>query len=214
MSTIDWSYIDKVVYINLKRRSDRNYRIKKQLQCVGVEPEKIVRFEAIEAQPGYIGCTQSHIAVLEMAIKAQWRNVLILEDDIAFVQDSDAVARTNKFLTALGRVPWTVAFLAANYAAFTPFKHIDYIVRANKAWCACAYLVNSTYFSALLDNYKQGLAFLQQTNLQHKFALDVYWQSLMERDCWLGVYPNIGYQTPDRSDIENKFVDYKRLFFK
>lgn len=214
MSNIDWRYIDKVVYINLKRRSDRNYRVKKQLQQLGIEQEKIVRFDAIDVQPGYIGCTQSHIAVLEMAMREQWRNVLILEDDIAFLPGDEVAARTRRFLTALSRVPWRVAFLAANYAAITPFKNIDYIVRANKAWCACAYLVNGDYFSVLAENYKQGLQRLQETNLQHQYALDVYWQSLMEKDCWLGIYPNIGYQTPDKSDIENKFVDYKNLFFK
>ncbi|EGT0641672.1 glycosyltransferase [Citrobacter werkmanii] len=214
MSHIDWSYIDKVVYINLKRRSDRNYRIKKQLEYIGIEKGKIIRFDAVETNPGFIGCTQSHIAVIEMAISEKWSNVLILEDDFEFAQELSVIYRTNKYLGALRHVPWSVAFFSANYSKVTPFKNINYIVKVDKSWCACAYAVNSDYYEILLDNFKQGLEHLQRTRQQHRYALDVYWQILMDKHCWLGVYPSIGHQTPDKSDIENKFVDYKALFYK
>lgn len=214
MNHIDWSYIDKVVYINLRRRSDRNFRIKRQLESIGIHKDKIIRFDAIEDPMGVIGCTQSHISVIEMAMAEKWDNVLILEDDFEFSQDLNVATRTNKYLAVLKNMPWSVAFLSANYSMVRTFKNVDYIVKVDKAWCACAYIVNHDYYQTLIDNFKQGLVYLQQTKLQHQYALDVYWHSLMKHHRWLGVYPNIGHQIPDRSDIENKFVDYKRLFYK
>lgn len=214
MNRIDWSYIDKVVYINLRRRSDRNFRIKKQLKNIGIQKDKVIRFNAIEDPFGFIGCAQSHIAVIEMAMTEKWDNVLILEDDFEFSQDVNLASRTNKYFNVLQNVPWSVAFLSANYSVVRTFKNIDCVVKVDKAWCACAYIVNNNYYETLIDNFKQGLDYLQRTKSQHQYALDVYWHSLMRNHRWLGIYPNIGHQLPDKSDIENRFVDYKGLFYK
>lgn len=214
MQTISWSCIDKIVYINLARRKDRNIRIKKQLRSLGVDKNRLLRFDAIEEQPGYIGCVKSHIAVLEMAISEGWENVLILEDDIVFCDTDDDKIRLNTFLSTLEKIHWDVAFLAANYKSVVPFASVDYLVRARHAWCACAYLVKKDYLPALVENFRQSLFFLQQGGAPTQFALDVHWQGLMERDCWLGIFPNAGYQACDKSDIEQRSVDYRPLFFK
>ena len=214
MQIVDWQWVNKIVYINLRHRRDRNVRVRKQLAAVAADKSKILRFEAIEASPGYIGCVESHIAVLEMAIAEGWENVLILEDDIAFCTADEDKARLNKYFSALKNVRWDVAFLGANYHSVTALNSVDYLIRARLAWCACAYLVNRHYMPVLLENFRESLYALKQGAAQSQFALDVHWHSLMERDCWLGVFPNVAYQSADKSDIEQRTVDYRPLFFK
>ena len=67
--------IEHVVYINLDHRTDRRQHMEKE---VSIFPsERVTRFSAIKHDYGAIGCTRSHIAVLEMAISSDWKNVLI-----------------------------------------------------------------------------------------------------------------------------------------
>lgn len=214
MKNVDWQWVNKIVYINLRHRRDRNVQVRKQLAEIAAEKSKILRFEAIEASPGYIGCVRSHIAVLEMAIAEGWENVLILEDDIAFCTTDEDKTRLNKYFLALKNIRWDVAFLGANYRSVTALNSVDYLVRARQAWCACAYLVNRHYMPVLLENFRESLYALDQGAEQSQFALDVHWHSLMVRDCWLGVFPNVAYQRADKSDIEQRMVDYQPLFFK
>ena len=72
--------IEHVVYINLDERVDRKTQIQRELLSV-FPAHKITRCPAIRNAVGGIGCSMSHIAVLEMAKKEGWSNVLIVEDD-------------------------------------------------------------------------------------------------------------------------------------
>lgn len=211
---INWAAFSQIVYINLDQRRDRNVRMKRQLRELNVPKDRITRFEGIKSTPGTIGCVKSHIAVLDMAITEGWEDVLILEDDFEFMRDAQSVTRLNAWLNTLNAIRWDVAFLAANYRHVTPLKSVDYLLRVNRAWCACAYRVNRHYFATLLDNFRQSLALLETGNEPQQVALDVHWWHLMMKDCWLGMYPCAGFQIPDRSDIENTVVDYRPLFFK
>lgn len=214
MTLINWKIIDKVIFINLNHRKDRRVRMSRHLKKMGVEKEKIVRLEAIEHTPGFIGCTLSHIAALELAQQNKWQRVLILEDDFSFNETDENHVNLNRYFDALEKVNWNVAFLAANYDRVTPLKSVDYIVKAERAWCACAYIVNSTYLDRLIYNYRSGLQALLQGGMQQEFALDVHWHRCMQEDLWIGIFPNSGYQLPDKSDIEGKVVDYEQLFNK
>jgi glycosyl transferase family 25 len=69
----------KGYYINLSDRKIRNQNTKKELEFLGFDIE---RFEAIRSDDGRIGCSLSHLAILEMAKKNELPMVLICEDDI------------------------------------------------------------------------------------------------------------------------------------
>jgi GR25 family glycosyltransferase involved in LPS biosynthesis len=78
-----FEFIEQVVYINLDHRVDRRIEIEKELSQY-FPIEKITRFSAIRHDHGGIGCTKSHIAVLEMAKEKGWKNYLVVEDDAIF----------------------------------------------------------------------------------------------------------------------------------
>lgn len=103
---------DKIIYINLDRRPDRNLNVIEQLKKVGLE-QKAERFSAIDGKKldlnnldrniitedgknyakkgdiiythltlGAIGCAQSHRAIYQKIVDENINSCLILEDDI------------------------------------------------------------------------------------------------------------------------------------
>jgi GR25 family glycosyltransferase involved in LPS biosynthesis len=65
--------IDKFIYINLKRRTDRNEHILKELKRYNIPQEKIERFEAVEHEKGMLGCAMSHLEVMKNSVIVKTR---------------------------------------------------------------------------------------------------------------------------------------------
>ncbi|CAB4583637.1 MAG: hypothetical protein F2563_05700 [Actinobacteria bacterium] len=211
---INWSSIDQFVYINLDKRPDRKAKIERELIDIGIPRDKLQRFSAIEASPGYLGCSRSHLAILKMAREKGWRNCCIFEDDIEFMKDRLTFVKVNGFLRFLESNPWDVGLLSFNAFEVSTVRGYASIYRARRGFCACAYIVNSSYYDTLIKNFEEGIAGLEKTNLKNVYTLDTYWQRLMVGDKWYWSYPNFGFQAEDYSDIEGMKVDYRHLFYK
>lgn len=211
---LDFSLVEKVIYINLNSRPDRDANIQELFKKFNVAKEKIIRFEAIQAEPGYIGCAKSHEAVLKMARDHGWNNVLILEDDIVFNDDIESVSLANRFLSMLKVTPWDVAMLTANYYRVMPFSNNNNFLKLKSAHCACAYLVNKNYYQTLINDVSEAVRKLDAGGAQVNCALDSHWLPLMAKDRWFGIYPNFGYQKAGYSDIQRYNANYESLFLK
>jgi glycosyl transferase family 25 len=197
-----WSFVDKVLYINLEDRKDRKEQIKKELKKV-MPKEKYFRFNAIKDSFGHIGCSKSHIGCLEIAIKNNWKNVLILEDDAIFNNYKEGY----KLLKKLASNPYDVITLGNVGADFD--KH-TYKLKSGQT--TTAYLVNNHYFQTLLDNFKEGLKLLQETMIMEKYCIDQYWKLLQKKDNWYIVHPALCIQAAGFSSICNQEVDYEKYF--
>lgn len=193
-----WEFVDKVVYINLAKRLDRNEHMKRVVTTFG---DKVVRFEAIEASPGCIGCSLSHIEVLKLAIQENWKSILILEDDAEW----NNFEKGYEQLKMLTNSPYDVIVLGGSCIHRTSNKLLS-------CQCTVGYLVHNHYYNTLLENYKNGVEYLKQTGLDRSYALDQYWKLLQHKDNWFIIVPCLIYQRPDYSDIENRFVDYRNAF--
>ncbi|EXU77176.1 glycosyl hydrolase family 25 [Erwinia mallotivora] len=210
MEFINWQFVDKVVYINLNKRSDRNQAMQEELKSAGVPQDKIIRFEAIEERNGGVGCTLSHAAVLEMAQRARWRNVLVLEDDMTFYHDEESCRRLNQFFLNLQETEWDVALLSASYLIIHQVLPEFYSVK--HAHLANSYLVKYHYYARLMHNFWQSAA-MQKAGVPYgESSLDTHWMALMAVDRWYGVYPCTGYQRPGMSDIERQFMNRIEYF--
>jgi glycosyl transferase family 25 len=197
-----FEFIEKVVYINLEHRKDRRNEIENELSPF-FDKNKLTRFEAVKETIGAIGCTKSHIAVIEMAIENKWKNCLIVEDDCMWVNFNKGY----KKLKCLVDKPYDVIMLGSTFSIIdkTNFK-------LSKGSTTCSYLVSQNYYSTLLQNFKEGLEKLLKTLDYPNYAIDVYMNNLIKKDNWYGIYPPMCIQRESYSDIENRYVNYTHFY--
>jgi len=195
-----FEFVDKVVYINLAHRTDRKEQIEEVLKVI--PSEKVLRFDAIKQPHGGVGCSMSHIAVLEMAQREGWKNYLVVEDDAVWNNFEESYALLEKLI----KNPYDVIVLGLANGKYTP----EYKVLSSQT--ATAYIVNSNYYPVLLDNFKEGLMYFIQTRRYDIFAIDQYWKRIQPRDTWYATVPSLMVQRPGYSDIEKRNIDYNKEF--
>ena len=196
-------FIEHVVYINLDSRNDRRIEVLSELKLVFPD-EKIQRFSAIRHDNGAIGCSKSHIAVIEMAKKEGWSNVLIVEDDFMWKNTEKGL----KDLERYASIPYDVVLLSGTFVTAVPLKN-----RVISSQTTAAYIVTAHFYDTLLKNYKEGVSLLEGGGQYSIYALDQYWKKLQATDIWYIVNPKVCLQRPSYSDIEKKYTDYS-IWFK
>ena len=200
------SKIQHVYYINLETRSDRKDHVEQQLRNVGLEG---TRFDAIRHEVGAIGCTMSHLELLRMAKRKRLDHIMIVEDDILFLNPEVFQSSMERFLAS--ERPFDVLLLAGNNMG--PFRvEDDTCVQARRCFTTTGYLVREAYYDRLIDNIEKGLELLQEHPTKaNLYAIDVYWTALQQQDVWYLLTPLSVIQMPDYSDIEQKQVNYSNL---
>jgi hypothetical protein len=200
-----WEFVDKFIYINLNHRQDRRDIMSKFFNEGQIPLKKVVRFPAIKCSYGQLGCLESHTGALKLAKKEGWKNVIILEDDMEWVDFKEGYSR----LVECTKLPdWNVILLVGWYYQYK----FPRIFESNNAG---AYLVNESYRDTLLKNrefslnkLKRGVGFDYKNP---KYYADVYWSELMKKDIWYGLHPSICRQVDGFSDINNRFVEVSKV---
>lgn len=210
MIKINWSFVDKIVYINLTKRTDRRESIEYQLKKIGVPQDKIIRFEAVENENGALGCTLSHIGVMTMAKGNNWNNVLVLEDDMIFNDDDESLDRINYFFSSLIFSSWDAGLLSGSYFQLNQEHGCFY--RLYFSYLTNSYIVNQHYYQTLRNVFIKSAEELSAGVPRHKCCLDLHWNALMKEDNWYAAYPCVGYQLVDQSDIEHIITDRTTSF--
>ena len=198
--------IDAVLYINLVHRIDRNDHILMELQKWGIPSSIIHRIDAVQRTPGALGCGLSHIKALHYALShPEWKIVLILEDDFTFRYD-DGI---DSAISSLFSLSWDVALLSYNpeYIQYenTP---IDFIKRVLFSQTTSSYLIQHSYLAVLLQNMKESTYDMERYGKTHENCIDIYWTRLQKTGTWMALFPAIGYQYDNYSDIEHRITSY------
>lgn len=197
-----WWFVEKVVYINLDDRKDRKREIEKELSVF--PKHKVTRLSAkTDTRNGHYGCSKSHIAALEMAIKHKWKNVLIMEDDGAWLNYETGYSLLEK----LASKPYDVITLGNVGTDYDPNTY-----KLKEGQTATAYLVSRHYYPTLLKNFKDGFAMLESTKEEAKYCLDQYWKVLQKKDNWFVVHPSLCVQRKSYSSICGEEVNYRSHF--
>ena len=196
--------INNIIYINLDSRIDRRTHFESQFTKIGLNPQ---RFSAIRNADGAIGCSMSHIACLELAIRNNWDHVLVCEDDATITNPGHLVYNVNQFLKRFGD-SWDVLLFGGNN--YQPFRQESpECVRIANCQTTTAYLVQRPYYETLLTNFKEGLKnLIAEPSQQPKYAIDQYWKNLQRTDRWYLIVPVTVIQRPDYSDVSKQRVDY------
>lgn len=195
--------IKHAFYINLASRPDRKQHVESQLNTIGINAE---RFNAIKLPNGALGCSMSHLKCLEIAKQQGWSHLLIVEDDIKFLNPELFKTQLNKFLC--NRKSWDVVLIGGNNVP--PYIKIDdTCVKVSSCQTTTGYLVNRHYFDVLIENFRSGIKLLLQFPEQHAlYAIDKYWFQLQKRDKWFLIIPLTVTQREDYSDIEKRPTNY------
>lgn len=198
--------IEHAFYINLESRVDRKQHVEQQLASVGIQA---TRFNAIKLNNGAIGCSMSHLKCLEIAKQNNWEHVLIVEDDILFLNPQLFKNQLNKFLH--NDRTFDVILIAGNN--MPPYQKIDdSCVKVYRCQTTTGYIVQRHYYDTLIANIREGIQKLMKNPEQHvKYAIDKYWFRLQEKDNWFLITPLSVTQREDYSDIEKRHTNYTRV---
>lgn len=151
--TLD-NYFSKIFYINLERDTARDARMLKQFYRFGITNyERIDAIQltelpqeayyrnfnkrAIKYLLGSLSCRASHLKCFSLAKERGYENVLILEDDIVFLQDPNWLLQQN----AATLNEWDMLYFGGDIEAF--FR--NQVVRAH------AFAVKNTLFADILN---------------------------------------------------------------
>ena len=171
--------IKNIFYINLDTRPDRKTFFENQMRMLKLEA---TRFNAIKNINGAIGCSLSHLHLLQYAKKNNLDHILIMEDDIMFLNPQIFIQNINNFL--LKHDNFDVLLIAGNNMG--EYVRIDdNCVKISHCQTTTGYLVKNHYYDKLIDNFKTGIQ-------QFMYLLT----------------PLTVSQKPDYSDIEKKQINY------
>jgi len=199
--------IKHTLYINLLHRPDRKSHVEQQLASIGIDCP--IRFNAIKIKDGRIGCSMSHLKCIQLAKLNNWEHVLIVEDDITFL---DPVL-FSKQLTGFFQddISYNVLLLGGNVVP--PYKQINsHCVQVFSCQTTTGYIVQQHYYDTLIENIHQGISQLIKEPTNHLlYAIDKYWFSLQRRDLWFIIVPLTVIQKENYSDIEERETNYSKL---
>ena len=193
------NFFDQIYILNLDRRPDRWASIQKQLQMACIS--KAVRFSAIDRQPGWAGCFESHLAILQRALTAGARNVLVLEDDAELYSDWLSIWQEGQW-----QIPadWDMLYLGYNLnpdANLPPPFVASHLLRLNDALTTHAYAVNGKYLEGLIKHI--------QASVGLNLPIDIVYASQFCKVKAYGIYPMLFRQSSSISDILGCASDFQ-----
>jgi glycosyl transferase family 25 len=200
------SDITHAFYINLEHRKDRKKHVESELTNIGINA---TRFNAIKMNNGAVGCSMSHLKLLQLADTNKYDHILIVEDDIKFLDPELFKTQLNTFFQ-LRQNNWDVILIAGNN--MPPYKNIDETcIQVTKCQTTTGYIVNGHYISTLIQNIKTGLTnLLNNPTDRFTYAIDKYWFRLQEVDKWFFIIPPTVVQREDYSDIEKCVTNFEK----
>jgi GR25 family glycosyltransferase involved in LPS biosynthesis len=220
LMTNPFDFFDKIFYINLDSRTDRNKLMEEQFIKFNINAE---RFSAVnltkeqnddlvkrgcnfydgprpEYAPRIKSCTISHLNILLRAKMMGYRNVLILEDDALF--DDNILEELGKCVDELKNKEWDMFYLGCNPLEY--YKETENLGRVLSATTTHAYAINKRMYEHILNNAEF---------FKYYPCIDGYYSNLgknQDNKIYLSL-KNLIIQREDFSDIEGRSVDYTFL---
>ena len=188
-------YFDKIFLINLDRRPDRLERVMTQFRELGIE-DIVERFSAISPPngDGRLGCLLSHIEIIKMAKSLNLKNVLVLEDDVQFINTDSITEAINQ----LKNKKWGLFYFG--YNSHKPLQKVNKnLLKIERCYAAHAVAYNSAIFDYAIEEFKKDKIKI----------IDVWLSQCVQPkyECF-GCYPISAIQNPGYSDIEKVETNY------
>jgi GR25 family glycosyltransferase involved in LPS biosynthesis len=202
--------IDMIYYINLEGRKDRDDHFKQEIKKLCVDPSKIRRINAVYNTTGALGCTLSHIKVIEdFENNPALKTCIIFEDDFTFNNSDITInnSKLNMFFNAFDS--WDLLALAYNPdGGKTVNIGIPNVHKAISIGTSSGYCLHKGFANTLKINFQESANMISK-DLTHFGCLDVNWKKLQPLSKWYVCVPAFGYQYENFSDIEKRVTNYK-----
>jgi len=200
--------IDKIIYINLDKRTDRCEYIEDELYRYGLL-DISERFSAIETPgQGILGTTYSHLEVYKIAKERKYKNVLILEDDFLFLVNKEELYNTLQKLFD-SHVKYDVCMLAYNNNEPPLKTEYDFLMKTVESATASAYLINESIYDKLIELYEWAAPLLKETGYHWMYANDQVWKELQKDPTinWYCFKERLGKQLDGYSDNSEEYME-------
>jgi len=171
-------FFDAIYCINKDSEHGRWQQAKNQLDKLGIG-HRVQRFSAIETpQNHHIGCALSHRTIIQNAVTNQYKNVLVLEDDVIF--DTKTLSHLTNSIKEARAVKWDILFLGActwdlKYSLVQDCQYLREVPdRQRGPTTAHALVYNASSYSTILEELPDNVdAMAQYVELNH-LAIDQY----------------------------------------
>ena len=197
-------YFDKIYCINLDKREDRWIECVKEFKKQNINVERI---SGIDGNPdkiisnltdGAIGCTLSHLQVVAISHLRGLENILILEDDVEFIENINS-----KFNEYINQVPkdWGLLYFGGNHNNEPLVKVNENVSLVTNTYTTHAYAVNKNLFIDLINIFASinDVCDVLLTDIQKKYKNSYVFQ------------PHLAWQRSGYSDVLNVETDYEFL---
>jgi glycosyl transferase family 25 len=203
-----FSYFDRVLLINLDKRVDRLKRCEAIFEEFEVS-DIIQRYPAqIPTQEDYLdyindgktiklgeyGCTVSHVNIIKMAKANNWKSVLVLEDDIKFINTKYIDASIEQ----LQEEEWNLFYLGTN--ARIPLSKVnDNLLELKRGYATHAVAYHERFYDTVISAFDK-----KEINI-----IDVWLSNhgQLKTKCYCS-FPITAVQEVSFSDIHHCVVDY------
>lgn len=192
-------YFDKIFCINLDRRTDRWKQCLKEFAKYNIQVEK---YSAIDGKKiknisnwmtgPRIGCCRSHAHILKMMVQNRFKKILILEDDIEFIENFQEI-----FCERIKLVPeYDMLYLCGNNPKNVEIIN-EYVKKTTAALSTGAYAISAEFAKKMIPKIETL-----------KEPVDcMYSENTPNAKCYI-FSPYLCRQKTGFSDIENKITDY------
>ena len=201
-------YFDKIYCINLDRRTDRWDETQTELKKWGLENE-VVRYSGIDGNTlknetqikgGELGILNTHLKIINESKEKEYKNILILEDDIEF---TEKIKLLDEYMSIVPN-DWDMIYFGGNHNKHMG-KKINYlndkIIKLEETYGIHCVAINDSIYDLILNVIDK-----------RKKPIDVYYADIQKNYNCYGFNPSIALQRVSYSDIQNKVTDYKWLF--
>lgn len=210
---VNWAFFEKIVIVTRNDDISHWQQLQKKFTDLGINAEQLVHYPLLQHPSHIVSQSKTHLAILQQAKDAAWRNYLLLEEDIEFVKKDRTLNHVNRLFTFLTSFPWEVILLGGQYGELQTLTVLPGVARVQIASAACAYAVNQPYYDILLEDMTKGITYQQQIASPADYSLNAYWLIPMQRDRWLGLYPSFAYQSKQWDEKKQVAIESAHLFF-
>ncbi len=204
-------YFDAIFCLNLERRPDRKIQAEAEFAKHNIQVEFITGIDGktlpdpqatsqdtLPVSNGDMGCTLSHLKIVQLAKERGLKQILILEDDVEFAENFNAI-----FPDYFSQVPddWDFLYFGGNHSkgGLQLLSNDSNIAKIFYTYTTHAYAIRESVYDAMIDV------------LQQKEKVDINIGSLHSKFHSYCFRPHIAFQRESFSDILDKNTNYVHL---